>query len=217
MDDLCEYDSHVMIEKRGCLIVFEGIDGSGKSTQAGILSQRLQKKNYKTTLLREPSDSKWGRKLREKALCDYSLTPEEELDLFHKDRKENVENNIKPAMAENRIVILDRYYFSTMAYQGAKGIDVNKIRRLNRSFAVPPDLVFILDIAPDIGLERIQNRKVKNPLFEREDYLKKVSRLFRSFRGSDIIHMDAELSEQNLADRIEKYVFGKLKADVSGK
>jgi dTMP kinase len=202
-----------MTQKKGFLIVFEGIDGSGKSTQAKILAERLDKRHYAAVLLREPSDSHWGRTLRKKALRDHSLTPEEELELFQKDRQENVSKNIKPALDKNRVVILDRYYFSTMAYQGAKGIDVERIRRLNQRFAVPPDLVFILDIPPAQGLKRIEDRKIKNPLFEREDYLKKVARLFRSFQGHHIIHLDAELSENDLADTIENTVSAKLKID----
>ncbi len=209
------YHIPVMNERKGFLIVFEGIDGSGKSTQAKILAERLDKRNYEAVLLREPSNSVWGRTLREKALRDHSLTPEEELELFQKDRQENVSKNIKPAMDENRAVILDRYYFSTMAYQGAKGIEVERIRRLNRRFAVPADLVFILDIDPALGLKRIQDRKIKNPLFEREDYLQKVSRLFRSFKGPNIIHLDAELPADELADTIENTVLVKLKAAVS--
>lgn len=198
------------IHEEGFLIVFEGIDGSGKSTQAGILAERLKKNKFSVVLLREPSDSKWGRLLREKAARDNSLTPEEEVELFQKDRRENVAKNIIPALEEGYTVILDRYYFSTMAYQGAKGINVERIRKQNQSFAVPPDLVFILDIPPEKGLERIRHRKVKNPLFEREDYLVRVRELFQSFTGSRIIHLDAKLSETELADRIERIVRTKL-------
>lgn len=200
----------VMMKHRGFLIVFEGIDGSGKSTQARILAGRLKEKGHDTILLKEPSDSVWGRRLREKAAKDNSLTPEQELELFQLDRRENVKNNITPALAENRIVILDRYYFSTMAYQGAKGIGLDEIRSMNLSFAEPPDLVFILDISAEKGLERIRDRKIKNPLFERKDYLRRVRELFRSFKEPGIIHLDAELPESELADKIENTVREKL-------
>ncbi|MBP1767772.1 MAG: thymidylate kinase, partial [Candidatus Aminicenantes bacterium] len=124
--------------KKGLLIVFEGIDGSGKSTQARRLVRRLGALGYGVVSLREPTRGKWGRAIKRRAKTEGSLTPEEELDLFVKDRWENVRKNIKPALAAKKIAVLDRYYFSTIAYQGGKGIDPARIRRLNESFAVKP-------------------------------------------------------------------------------
>lgn len=178
--------------KKGVLIVFEGIDGSGKSTQAKILKRRLKKKGFDAVLFREPSKGRWGRKIREKALLPDSLTPEEELWLFLRDRKDNVSRVVKPALKQKKIVILDRYYFSTMAYQGARGIDVERIRRTNERFAPRPDLVFILDVDPKSGLERIEGRKKKYRLFEREDYLQKVRKIFLGLKGRKFIHLDGQ-------------------------
>jgi dTMP kinase len=131
-----------------------------------------------------------------------SLTPEEELDLFIKDRKENVRNNIKPALSGKKVVILDRYYYSTIAYQGAKGIDPAYIKRLNERFAVKPDLVFILDIEAGRGLGRIRNRKRKDLLFERERYLARVREIFGGFRGRRFVRLDAARPKEELADEI---------------
>ncbi len=180
-----------VILQKGVLIVFEGIDGAGKSTQAEILLDRLKARGYDVAYFREPSESKWGREIKKRALFADSLSPEEELELFQKDRRENVERNLKPALEEKKIVILDRYYYSTIAYQGAKGIDHEMIKKANEEFVVKPDLVFILDIDAKRGLERIQNRKKKDKLFEREDYLVKVREIFSSFEGENIIHRDA--------------------------
>jgi dTMP kinase len=193
-----------MVLEKGVLIVFEGIDGSGKSTQAGILLKRLQEEGIDVVYFREPSKSKWGRKIKKKALHPGSLTPEEELDLFLKDRRENVEKNLKPALKKKRVVILDRYYYSTIAYQGAKGIDEGKIARMNEEFVVEPDLVFIFDIEPQKGLERIENRKKKYRLFEREDYLVKVREIFRSFKGEKFVHIDALKSKKEISKEIEE-------------
>jgi len=190
--------------QKGILIVFEGIDGSGKSTQAEILLERLQEEDFDAVYFREPSKGKWGRKIKKKALHPDSLTPEEELDLFQKDRRENVEKNLKPALKKKRIVILDRYYYSTIAYQGAKGIDEKLIRRMNEEFVVEPDLVFIFDIDPKKGLERIENRKKKDKLFEREDYLVKVREIFRSFKGEKFVHIDALKSKEEIRKEIEE-------------
>jgi len=190
--------------QKGILIVFEGIDGSGKSTQAKILLERLQEEDFDAVYFREPSKGKWGRKIKKKALHPDSLSPEEELDLFQKDRRENVEQNLKPALKKKKIVILDRYYYSNIAYQGAKGIDEKLIRRMNEEFAVEPDLVFIFDIDPKKGLERIENRKKKDKLFEREDYLVKVREIFRSFKGEKFVHIDALKSEEEISKEIQE-------------
>ncbi len=192
--------------QKGILIVFEGIDGSGKSTQAEILLERLQEEDFNVVYFREPSKGKWGRKIKKKALHPDSLTAEEELDLFLKDRRENVEKNLKPALKKKRVVILDRYYYSTIAYQGAKGIDEKLIRRMNEEFVIEPDLVFIFDIDPQKGLERIENRRKKDRLFEREDYLVKVREIFRSFKGEKFVHIDALKSKEEISKEIQEIV-----------
>lgn len=198
--------------ERGFLIVIEGIDGAGKSTQAEILMNRLQERGFDVVYFREPSGSRWGREIKRKALDQDSITPEEELELFQKDRKENVEKNLKPALERNKIVVLDRYYFSTIAYQGAKGIDEERIKKMNEEFAVEPDLVFILDIDPQEGLDRIKNRRKKDRLFERADYLAKVRQIFRGFKGKKFVHIDARMPKEVISARIETAVFRLLKA-----
>jgi len=199
--------------KKGVLIVLDGIDGTGKTTQAKRLLAALQKKEADAVYFREPSDSQWGLAIKRKAIIADSLSPEEELDLFQKDRRENVEKNLKPALKEKKVIVLDRYYFSTIAYQGARGIDPEKIRRKNESFAVKPDLVFILDIVPQKGLDRIAiSREKMESHFEREDYLVKVREIFRRFVGENIHHIDASRPEEDIAKDIEKIVFAYLKS-----
>lgn len=191
--------------KKGVLIVLDGIDGTGKTTQAKRLLKELRKKGFDAVYFREPSDSPWGLEIKSKAGRSGSLSPEEELGLFQKDRRENVEKNLKPALAANKVVILDRYYFSTIAYQGARGIDPEAIKRMNESFAVKPDLVFILDVAPSEGLGRIQkSRESLEKHFEREDYLARVREIFRNLKGKNIFHLDASRSEEEVYKDIEK-------------
>jgi dTMP kinase len=194
--------SRVMRLKKGLLIVFEGIDGAGKSTQARLLLRKLRALGCEVVSFREPTRGKWGRAIKRMAKTAGSLTPKEELDLFVRDRRENVRKNLKPALAAKKVVILDRYYFSTIAYQGAKGIDPVYIRRLNERFAVKPDLVFILDIAAGRGLGRIRKRKRKDLLFERERYLARVRRIFGGFRGRKFVHMEAIRPKEELAEEI---------------
>jgi dTMP kinase len=197
--------------KRGFLIVFEGIDGCGKTTQAQKLVHHLSRKGYETAFFKEPTEGRWGKLIKEKASRQDGLTPVQEFELFQKDRKENVEINIKPALKEKKAVVLDRYYFSTMAYQSAKGIDICEIKKRNEKMAVPPDLVIILDIDARLGLDRIKGRKKKDLLFEREDYLREVGKVFKSFSGENIIHLDAGQSKERLFSEIERIVMDRIK------
>ncbi|MGB8951644.1 MAG: dTMP kinase [Candidatus Aminicenantales bacterium] len=192
--------------KKGILIVLEGIDGAGKSTQARFLLRKLQAMGMDVVYFREPSRGKWGREIKAKAIDPRSLAPEEELSLFQKDRKENVEKNIRPALECRKIVILDRYYFSTIAYQGSKGIDPARIKRMNERFAPKPDLVFILDIGARQGLSRIQDRKKKERLFEREDYLVKVRKIFNGLKGRKFIHLNGLEEKKQISRKIAERV-----------
>lgn len=197
--------------KRGCLIVLEGIDGCGKTTQAERLVQGLSEKGFEAVFLKEPTEGRWGRMIKEKALHPHGLTPEQEFELFQKDREENVRLNIKPALKKKKIVILDRYYFSTMAYQSVKGIDLNEIIKRNDKIAVSPDLVIILDIDARTGLSRIKKRKKKDRLFEREDYLEKVGEIFKRFSGENIIHLNGRDTIEKLFSKIESIVMARIK------
>ena len=201
--------------RRGLLIVFEGIDGSGKSTQIAKLATYLQKQGYEVVCFQEPSQGKWGKLIREKARQVASLSPEEELRFFLLDRRENVEKNLRPALNQKKIVLLDRYYFSTMAYQGARGLRVEELKRRNEAFAPPPDLVFILLIEPREGLQRIKNRQRAELLFEEENYLRKVNRLYASFKGKNIIQLDASASPEEVFNQIKTHVHNLLRQEAS--
>ncbi|MCP8310143.1 MAG: dTMP kinase, partial [Candidatus Methylarchaceae archaeon HK01M] len=99
--------------KKGLLIAIEGIDGAGKTTNAELLRNVLHKDGYSVTLLHEPTEGKWGKKIAELAMKGLDdINPETEFELFCKDRREDVENNIKPALKRRDIVIMDRYYLS---------------------------------------------------------------------------------------------------------
>jgi len=192
--------------KKGLLIVIEGIDGAGKSTQARILLRKLKSLGHNAVAFREPTRGKWGREIKKLAKRSGSVSPEEELALFIRDRKENVEKSLKPALLTKKIVVLDRYYYSTIAYQGAKGIDPARIKRLNEKFAVKPDMVIILDIDAGKGLARIHNRTRKDLLFERKAYLVKVRKIFKSFQGRKFIHIDASRSRKEISAEILAHV-----------
>ena len=107
-------------QRKGRLIVFEGIDGTGKSTHIGHLRKYLEDRGVEVVQSFEPTRGPWGRMLRDSAVTG-RLSVREEVDLFLKDRREHVETLIAPALARGAWVLLDRYYLSMMAYQGARG------------------------------------------------------------------------------------------------
>lgn len=164
---------------RGLFIVIEGIDGTGKSTQARRLADWLVSQGREVVLSREPTDGPWGRKLRESAASG-RLSPAEELQYFLSDRRQHVEETIAPALAAGKVVILDRYYFSTMAYQGARGFDPAEIRRMNEEFAPVPDVLLILDLDVDNAHQRIGSRGDSANEFEKRESLERCREVFLS-------------------------------------
>ncbi|MFQ5533068.1 MAG: dTMP kinase, partial [Candidatus Methylomirabilales bacterium] len=178
--------------RKGVLIAFEGIDGAGKTSQVGLVSEWLRKSGYDVIDFKEPTKGVWGQKIHE--IAHYGrkgMSPRDELELFVNDRKENVEQNIRPALEQCKLVLLDRYYFSTVAYQGALGIDPGEIRQLNEEFAPRPDLVILLDVSPRLGLSRIINGRDQ---FEKEEYLAKVQKIFTELEQPYIQRLDGSRS-----------------------
>lgn len=163
----------------GLFIVIEGIDGTGKSTQAKRLAEWFRNQGREVVLSREPTDGPWGAKVRESAATG-RLAPEEELEYFLNDRRQHVEELIQPALAAGKVVILDRYYFSTMAYQGARGFDPAAIRERNEAFAPRPDLLLILDLDVDQALTRIGVRGDTANEFEKRENLEYCRNVFLS-------------------------------------
>ena len=181
-----------MLLKKGFLVAFEGIDGAGKTTQARLLYEYLLKKGLEVVLTKEPTDSMYGRRIRKLAQKDrFSMAPSDEYQLFINDRKIHVENLIKPALEAKKIVILDRYYFSNIAYQGALGLDPQRIKEENESFAPIPEIVFLLRVEPRIGIRRIEkSRKQKPNLFEKEEELAKVATVFASLKEDYVVRIE---------------------------
>jgi dTMP kinase len=182
---------------QGLFIVIEGIDGTGKSTQSKRLAEWFRSRGREVVLSREPTDGPWGKKLRESATTG-RLSAEEELECFLNDRREHVEMSIKPALAWGKVVILDRYYFSTMAYQGARGFDPSEIRRRNEAFAPQPDLLLILDLSVESAHGRIGARGDTANEFEQRDTLTRCREIFLSLRDEPfacVIDAEPSLNE----------------------
>jgi dTMP kinase len=162
-------------------LVIEGIDGTGKSTQAQQLAAWLREQGREVIVDFEPTHGPFGQKLRD-SFTNGRLSPGEELELFLADRREHVEQVIAPALAAGKAVILDRYYFSNMAYQGAIGFDPAEIRRQNEAFAPVPDLLFILDLDIDTALARIGGRGDTANEFEKRENLERCREIFLSLK-----------------------------------
>ena len=189
--------------ERGWLIVFEGIDGTGKSTQCREMEAYLNTLEIPVTRLREPTDGIWGQKIR-KILSDGrgDLTREEELSWFIKDRREDVEKNIVPALNLNKVVLMDRYYYSTAAYQGALGLDPKNILRENENFAPIPDRTYVFTAPPEECLARIESSRKSHSSFEKLDYLNQVQKIFDSFDGNNIKRIKSSGTIQDIHSQL---------------
>ena len=204
------YDSFsrsVLSLDRGYLIVFEGIDGTGKTTQCLKLAEYLESRGLPVVRLREPTQGIWGKKIR-KILTEGrgDVTPEEELQYFINDRKEDVEQNIRPALSEKKIVVIDRYYYSTAAYQGALGFDPEKIVADNEAFAPQPDLLLMFRGSLENSFERIREGRDEFSAFEKREYLQKVQQIFDGFRGSHIKNINSDLSVEGVHASVKSVV-----------
>ena len=189
---------------KGVFIVFEGIDGSGKSTHIKKLAKELRESGYSVVETAEPSRDEIGSFIRRYARRnDGRLPVEVEALLFAADRRMHLKNVVLPALEKGDIVISDRYLHSTLAYQGALGLELDWIRELNR-FAVKPDLILLLDILPEISLLRMKRKKT---VFEVTDYLSKVRNIYLQFvKQNEMVKIDADRSRKAIYNDILELV-----------
>ncbi|MEN3028358.1 MAG: dTMP kinase [Aquificaceae bacterium] len=155
------------------LLSFEGIDGSGKSTQARKLYQHLRELGYGVSLYRDPGSTELGEKIRELVL-NYEMDPTTELLLFETARSSLVWERIFPDLREGKIVILDRFIDSTTAYQGyGREINLGTVNILNHiaTRGKKPDLTFLLNVPLELALQRMGEKRTR---FEKKEYLRKV-------------------------------------------
>jgi dTMP kinase len=163
----------------GRLIAFEGIDGSGKSTQLERLAARLRAAGCDVITTREPTEFPSGQRIREMARSGEELEPEEELRWFVEDRRAHVDQVVLPALRSNQIVLTDRYYLSTVAYQGARGLDFEQILRDSEAEFPIPDLVLLIEIDSQSAFERVHTRGAEiEGVFEQRDFLTRVASVF---------------------------------------
>lgn len=205
------------MRQRGLLIAFEGIDGTGKSSQIQMLAATLEQLGYPVVITREPTDGRYGRRIRSLFSNRARLTPAEELELFMADRREHVQEVIEPALCSGRIVLTDRYYLSTAAYQGAAGQDPEAIMAANETFAPVPDLVVLLTLTPAQSIHRIRTlRGEALNDFEQEETLIRVAAIFAGLDRNYITRIDAAGSLAEVQDRVEARVRRLLVEKLAG-
>ena len=142
----------------GAFICIEGLDGSGKSTQAELLTKKLCQAGYNAVFTAEPSQGKIGKFIRKRLFEQERMPTTAEALLFAADRIEHIQNIVLPALKEGKIVISDRYVYSSLAYQGSAGLNLDWIESINAN-AQKPDLSLFIDVAPEIVLERLKRKK----------------------------------------------------------
>lgn len=189
-------------QKKGLLIVFEGTDGTGKSTQLRLLADALQERGLNVITSREPTEGRYGQEIRKLYTNRNTISREEELDLFLADRKEHVETLLTPALNAGKVILCDRYYLSTIAYQGAAGLDPARILARN-DFAPEPDLALLFHAPIQTGVDRItKGRGESLNDFEKEEYLRKVASHFAEMDFPFIRRIDASGSIEEIHQQI---------------
>lgn len=196
----------------GKFIVFEGLDGSGQSTQAKILEDFLTAQGYQVLLTKEPTSvSLAGQKIRRALDKKEKISPRELQALFVEDRRTHLEEEIVPALKAGRWVISDRYAFSTFAFGAADGLDLEELKRMNADFLLP-DITFLLKVSPSVCMRRIQKRGQPTTLFEKEKKLEQVWENYRLLpeQFENIYVIDGEASIAKVAEAIQKIIKEKL-------
>jgi dTMP kinase len=167
------------MKKNGVFICVEGLDASGKTTQSKLLVRNLQRQGFDAVYTTEPSYGRIGRLIRKHVLIGKSrLSAVLEALLFAADRVDHLEKEVTPVLQADKIVVTDRYLYSSLAYQGAAGLDLKWIEEVNR-WATKPDMTIYIDVSPEIVLQRLKRKKsvmetLRNQRRVREIYLKLV-------------------------------------------
>jgi len=190
--------------RKGSFIVFEGIDGSGKSSCADTVSKILGK-DRDVIRTAEPTKEGIGAFIRSST----DLTPEAEALLFVADRAQHT-HVMRQWVNGGKTVICDRYYASTLAYQSSsmngRSVDIEWLKAMNDEVIMEPDITFLFDIDPEAGLERVESRGSKSK-FEALEYLREVrSNYLRIAKERGFVIIDASMPMEKVADEVLKHI-----------
>ncbi|MCK4807998.1 MAG: dTMP kinase [Candidatus Aenigmarchaeota archaeon] len=200
---------------KGMFIVFEGLDGSGSSTQVSLLQKALRKAGYTAHITKEPTNNLIGGLIRGQLTKDWKTGPECLQLLFAADRAHHLEREILPGVEKGCVVISDRYYFSTMAFGGID-IDMDWLKKLNEKFKVP-DLSFFIKVPARECVKRISDSRFEFELFEEE---KKLERVWKNYdilaKDFDNVHViDGTQSVEEVHEEILAITLDKLRVKGS--
>jgi dTMP kinase len=176
-----DYSGSRDMRERGFLIAVEGIDGCGKTTQSYLLVEKLRKLGYKAAYTTEPTHGVVGTVIRQHISRGKFRFAVYEALLFAADRYEHVKKTIKPKLSQGTIIVSDRYLYSSLAYQGALGLNIKWLREIN-FFAPRPDLTIYIDVPPETGLKRKTGEKT---VFEKLKYELKIRNLYHRLAKTD--------------------------------
>jgi dTMP kinase len=195
---------------RGKLIVLEGIDGSGKTTLSRGIAERLRAFGHNVVVTKEPTDGPLGQRIREIARSGRAtVSKEEELDLFHRDREEHVRELVRPSLAAGAWVVQDRSFYSTVAYQGERGFDRAALLEKERAIAPDPDLLFVVDVPAELAVERIHTvRNLAADDFERLETLQRIRRVFLDLPYAEVL--DGTLAKEALLEKAMNVISERL-------
>ena len=191
------------MNKKGAFICIEGLDGSGKTTQAKLLTEKLRK-SHSAVYTAEPSRGKIGTFIRERCLYgEKRLSSVIEALLFAADRIEHVETEVLPALHQGKLVISDRYLYSSLAYQGAAGLNVEWIEKINEH-ALKPDLAVFIDV----DLKTVMNRlKSKKSVMENMETLQKVRDVYLKFVAKgELVRLDGNRAKDEVSEALSAMV-----------
>jgi len=193
---------------KGVFICIEGLDGSGKSTQAKLLTKKLCKAGYNAIFTAEPSQGKIGKFIRKRLFEQERMPITVEALLFAADRIEHVQNIVLPALKEGKIVISDRYVYSSLAYQGSAGLNLDWIENINKN-AQKPDLSIFIDVAPEVVLERLKRKK---SVMENLQTQRKVQEIYQKYiEKGELKRVDGSKSKNEVLEALHAEVIGFLK------
>jgi dTMP kinase len=191
------------LSKKGAFICIEGLDGCGKTTQAKLLTKKLRK-SHNAVYTAEPSRGKIGTYIRERCLYgEKRLSSVIEALLFAADRIEHVENEVLPALNQGKLVISDRYLYSSLAYQGAAGLSLEWIEKINEH-ALKPDLAIFIDVDPKTAMRRL---KLKKSVMENMETQQKVRGVYLKFVAKgELVRLDGNRAKDKVAEALSAMV-----------
>jgi dTMP kinase len=192
------------MKRKGCFICIEGLDACGKTTQTKLLVRRLRNKGYEAVYTAEPSHGKIGNFIRKYCLrSEKRVSSIVETLLFAADRFEHVEKEVIPSLNKGRIVVSDRYLYSSLAYQGATGLDLKWIEMVNEH-AIRPHLAIFIDVEPRVVMQRLKPNK---SIMENLETQQKVREVYLKFvENKELVRIDGNGSKKEVADAILKAV-----------